>query len=91
MLTSEPPDIRKQAIHHLTNFYPTLYFKEVDFRKKYLEGKVDKCELSGLTKWAFDEEEKLLEKWNDIVKVGKLPLFYSMNWGRVNKKAGLIF
>ncbi len=65
--------------------------KEVDLRKKYSEGKVDKCELLELTKWAFDEEEKLLEKWNDIVKVGKLPLFYSMNWDRVNKNAGLIF
>ncbi|MFN3134734.1 MAG: C69 family dipeptidase [Candidatus Kryptonium sp.] len=65
--------------------------EEVDVRKKYLEGKVDKCELWELTKWAFDEEEKLLERWNDVIEVGKLPLFYSMNWDRVNKRAGLIF
>ncbi|MEM2416245.1 MAG: peptidase U34, partial [Nitrososphaerota archaeon] len=65
--------------------------KEVKIREKYLKGEVDEEELFNLTKWAFNEEEKLLEKWNNIVKIGKLPLLYARNWSKINKEAMLIF
>ncbi len=65
--------------------------KEVKNREKYLKGEVNKKELFNLTKWAFSEEEEFLKKWNSIIKIGKLPLFYKRNWDNVNAKAGIIF
>ncbi|MEM2928802.1 MAG: C69 family dipeptidase [Nitrososphaerota archaeon] len=65
--------------------------KEIKIREKYLRGEIDEKELFNLTKWAFDEEEKLLEKWNNIIKIGKFPLLYARNWNKINKEAMLIF
>ncbi len=63
--------------------------KEREVRKGYLMGKTSKEELFRITKWAFEVEKRLLEKWNVKLKSGKLPLLYRRKWKKVNEKAGL--
>ena len=46
-------------------------------------------DLRALTEWAFREEKILLERWEAIVKPGKLPFFFGRAWKKVNEDAGL--
>ena len=46
-------------------------------------------DLRALTEWAFREEARLLERWEKIVKPGKLPLLFRRSWRKVNEEAGL--
>ncbi len=46
-------------------------------------------DLRALTEWAFREEAKLLERWEKIVKPGRLPLLFGRSWRTVNEEAGL--
>ncbi|ASJ13153.1 C69 family dipeptidase [Thermococcus thioreducens] len=46
-------------------------------------------DMRALTEWAFREEAKLLERWEKIVKPGKLPFFFGRSWRKVNEGAGL--
>lgn len=45
--------------------------------------------LKALTEWAFHEEEKLRERWERIVELGRLPFLFGRNWRKVNGEAGL--
>lgn len=62
--------------------------KETKIREHYSKGDLNKKEVFNLTKWAFNREKELLEKWGNI-KIGRLPLFYKRKWSKVNKEAGL--
>jgi dipeptidase len=62
--------------------------KETKIREHYSKGDLNKKEVFNLTKWAFNREKELLEKWGNI-KIGRLPLFYKRKWNKVNKEAGL--
>ncbi|NJE29804.1 peptidase U34 [Thermococcus sp. 18S1] len=46
-------------------------------------------DLKALTEWAFREEAKLLERWEKIVKPGRLPFLFGRSWRKVNENAGL--
>lgn len=46
-------------------------------------------DLRALTEWAFREEAMLLERWEKIVKPGKLPFLFGRSWRKVNGEAGL--
>jgi dipeptidase len=61
-------------------------------KKLYLEKKIGKEELYGLTDWAFAEERNLVKNFEDKFKVRQI-LFptYCMNIKRVNEKAGIKF
>jgi dipeptidase len=65
--------------------------KERDVRDRYLKGEAAKEELSSLTKWAFEKEKNLLERWNAKIKPRKLSFLYGRNWKKVNESAGLKF
>ncbi|KPU62710.1 peptidase U34 [Thermococcus sp. EP1] len=56
-------------------------------KAKQLEGSTEN--LEELTRWAFEEEIKLVERWEKQITPGKFPFFYGMRWKKVNKKAGL--
>lgn len=45
--------------------------------------------LAKLTKWAFEREKELVEKWEKLVVPGKFPFLYGMRLRKVNQKAGL--
>ncbi|MEM1582038.1 MAG: C69 family dipeptidase [Candidatus Bathyarchaeia archaeon] len=45
--------------------------------------------LYRLTESAFKEEENLANKWDEKIKLGKLPIIYGYNWKRVNNRAGI--
>ncbi|HIH71810.1 MAG: Peptidase U34, dipeptidase [Thermococcales archaeon 44_46] len=45
--------------------------------------------LAELTKWAFEREKELVEKWEKLVVPGKFPFLYGVRWRKVNQKAGL--
>jgi dipeptidase len=44
-----------------------------------------------ITKYAYQEEAKLLQKWSGLIKPEKLPFLYGLRWKKVNKKAGITF
>ncbi|KUH32679.1 peptidase U34 [Thermococcus celericrescens] len=46
-------------------------------------------DLKALTEWAFREEAKLLERWEKLVKPGRLPFLFGRSWRKVNEEAGL--
>lgn len=59
-------------------------------KKLFLEKKVGKEELYGLTEWAFEEEKNLLKSFQGKVKVRRVLLpTYCLNVKRVNDKAGI--
>jgi len=59
-------------------------------KKLFLEKKVGKEELYGLTEWAFEEEKNLLKSFQGKVKVRRVLLpTYCLNVKRVNDKAGV--
>ncbi len=64
--------------------------KERKVRKSYLKGKTTKEELFKITKWAFEVERRLLERWHAKLKPGKLPWLYQRKWKKVNERAGLV-
>lgn len=41
------------------------------------------------TRWSFEKEEELREKWSKKLKPGKIPFFYGINWKLINEEAGL--
>lgn len=45
--------------------------------------------LAKLTKWAFEREKELVEKWEKLIVPGKFPFLYGMRLRKVNQKAGL--
>ena len=56
-------------------------------KAKQLEGSTEN--LEELTRWAFEEEIKLVERWEKQIPPGKFPFLYGMRWKKVNRKAGL--
>ncbi|WP_175059058.1 C69 family dipeptidase [Thermococcus sp. 2319x1] len=42
-----------------------------------------------LTKWAFEREKELVEKWEKKIVEGKYSLVYGIRWKKENQKAGL--
>ncbi len=46
-------------------------------------------DLRVLTEWAFRKEREFLERWERLIRPGRLPLLYGRAWRKVNKEAGL--
>ncbi|WP_148883397.1 C69 family dipeptidase [Thermococcus aciditolerans] len=46
-------------------------------------------DLKALAEWAFREEAKLLERWEKLVKPGRLSFLFGRSWRKVNEEAGL--
>ncbi|WP_245250437.1 peptidase C69 family protein [Thermococcus stetteri] len=42
-----------------------------------------------LTKWAFEREKELVEKWEKKIVEGKYSLVYGIRWKKVNERAGI--
>ncbi|MDK2983353.1 MAG: secernin [Thermococcaceae archaeon] len=47
--------------------------------------------LAELTKWAFEKEKELVEKWEGKIARGRYSFFYGRNWKKVNERAGIDF
>ncbi|WP_087036615.1 C69 family dipeptidase [Thermococcus litoralis] len=47
--------------------------------------------LAELTKWAFEREKELVEKWEGKIARGRYSFFYGRNWKKVNERAGIDF
>jgi len=47
--------------------------------------------LAELTKWAFEKEKELVEKWEGKIARGRYSFFYGRNWKKVNERAGIGF
>ena len=89
---------RFEAFHRrfLTNYrsYIEDFARERDrLQAEIVEkaGEIEKTpeDLRALTEWAFREEAKLLERWEKIVKPGRLPFLFGRRWRKVNEEAGL--
>ncbi|ADT83939.1 C69 family dipeptidase [Thermococcus barophilus] len=63
--------------------------KKIIERERQVRENPSPEELRTLTEWAFEEEKKLIDKWNAKVKPGKLPFLYRRNWKKVNVRAGI--
>ncbi|MEM2637096.1 MAG: peptidase U34, partial [Candidatus Korarchaeota archaeon] len=76
--------------------YISEYAAERDALQSKIIKEVDKIIASGdlkgmysLSKSAFEEERKLIEKWCAKIRVKRLPFLYGRKWKKVNKQAGL--
>ncbi|ASJ05206.1 C69 family dipeptidase [Thermococcus barossii] len=89
---------RFEAFHRrfLTNY--RTYIDDFAREREGLQGEIiEKAreiektpeDLRALTEWAFREEARLLERWEKMVKPGKLPLLFGRSWRKVNEEAGL--
>ncbi len=58
-------------------------------QEKIIEKERNSENKFGITKWAFEKEEKLREKWEEKVKLGSLPFFYGVYLKLINEEAGL--
>ncbi len=76
--------------------YINEYAKERDALQDWIIEKTNGVMTAGnrhalydITELAFREEENLSNKWDRIIRLGRLPFLYGYNWKRVNDKAGV--
>ena len=89
---------RSEAFHRkfLTNYRAHIgsFTRERDELQKDIIQKSREIErtpedLRVLTEWAFRKEREFLERWERLIRPGRLPLLYGRAWRKVNKEAGL--
>ncbi|WP_456454274.1 carcinine hydrolase/isopenicillin-N N-acyltransferase family protein [Thermococcus sp.] len=89
---------RFEAFHRrfLTNYmaYIDDFTRERNGLQREIIEKVREIEntpedLEALTEWAFREELRFLERWEKLIKPGKLPFLFGRAWKKVNREAGL--
>jgi len=50
---------------------------------------LDPKALYKLTELSFREEENLVSKWDERIRMGRLPFLYQYNWRKANSRAEL--
>ncbi|RLF88373.1 peptidase U34 [Thermococci archaeon] len=87
---------RFEAFHRRFQTNYRTYFHEFSKDRDAIQARIIERERElrdkkskELTLWAFEEERKLMEKWEGIIEEGKLPFLYGRNWKKVNEEAGV--
>ncbi|ASJ07803.1 peptidase U34 [Thermococcus siculi] len=74
---------------HIDDFSRERDALQADIIQKAREIEKTPEDLKALTEWTFREEKLFLERWEKLVKPGKLPFLFGKNWRKVNEDAGL--